>query len=117
VVGVTLAIVLLEIWSTARRMEHVPNDERVAAIGWRTFYVLRLGMVMTPALAGSPIVFFGAGRGPYLAGVTIGELLLWVTAPSRRNLSQLTERYRAQGRDIDVTRASLALDHPSDASE
>jgi hypothetical protein len=106
-VGVTTVIALLEIWSTGRRMRVMPANERSAADRWRALYFIRVGMVMVPALAAFAMSFLGAGRGPYLAGVAISELLLIVIAPSHRHLSDLTELYRRDGRDIDLIRALL----------
>ena len=105
--GVTTVIALLEIWSTGRRMRVVPANERRAADRWRALYFIRVGMVMVPALAAFAMSFLGAGRGPYFAGVAISELLLIVIAPSRKHLSDLTELYRRDGRDIDMIRALL----------
>jgi len=50
-------------------------------------------------------------------GVSISEVLLWLIAPSRANLSRLTERYRAQGKNIDLTSALLTVDPPQDGRE
>jgi hypothetical protein len=106
-VGVTTVIALLEIWSTGHRMRVIPANERRAADRWGALYFIRVGMVMVPALAAFAMSFLGAGRGPYFAGVAISEFLLVVIAPSRKHLTDLTEQYRRDGRDIDMIRALL----------
>jgi hypothetical protein len=104
-VGATTAIAVFDIRSTGRRMSVAPPDERAAVRKWGALYFIRVGMAMTPALAGFAMSFLGAGRAPYIAGVAISEFLLWLVAPTRRNLERLSDGYRIQGRDIDLTRA------------
>jgi len=113
----TTALALYEISSTQKRMGVAPPDERTAARGYPILYFIRVGMVLTPALAGFALFFVGGGRWVYLAGVSISEVLLWLIAPSRANLSRLTERYRAQGKNIDLTSALLTVDPPQDGRE
>jgi len=115
VIGAT-GLGLFEIVSTERRMD-LATDEPMAATGFTVIYFLRLGFAMTPALFGITLFLVTGTRPLYLLGVVLGEFLLWLIAPSRRNLARRTARYRASGKDIDITRALMTQGPPPGASE
>ena len=61
---------------------------------------------------GIALSFVTGTRATYFVGAVLSEILLWLIAPSRRNLQRRTERFHAAGKDIDMTRALLSIGPP-----
>lgn len=111
VIGATTALALYEIFLTEKRLDRA-TDEPMAAQGYSVMDFLRLGFSYTPPLSGIAMWFLTGTRVTYLLPAVVGEILLWLIAPSRRNLARRTERFHASGKDIDMTRALLSVGPP-----
>ena len=111
IIGGTVVAAWFQVSFTERRLD-AAMDEPMAARTYLNAYFLRLALALAPFLMGIALSFVTGRRATYFVGAALSEILLWVIAPSRRNLQRRTERFRAAGKDIDMTRALLSAGPP-----